>query len=66
MLVAVVTMWLFRVGLAYVFVKFLHKDVVWVWYAMFVDWLFRTVVYVTAFRKENALSAGAGRGAHLF
>ena len=52
MLVAIVTMWLFRVGLAYVFVDFLHKDVVWVWYAMFIDWIARAIIYVIAFRRQ--------------
>lgn len=53
MLVAVVTMWIFRVGLAYVFVAFMHKNVLWIWYAMFADWIVRAIIYVRAFRKQK-------------
>ena len=27
------------------------KDVLWIWYAMFLDWIFRLVVFGAAFRK---------------
>ncbi len=53
MIVAISTMWIFRVALAYVFEKFMGKDVLWVWYAMFIDWVVRVVVYVIAFRRES-------------
>ncbi len=51
MMVAIVTMAVFRIGLAYLFVMVLGKGLVWVWYAMFVDWFVRTVVYIAAFHK---------------
>lgn len=53
MVVALVTMWLFRVGLAWFFIRVLHKNVLWIWYAMFVDWIFRLIIYVTAFGREK-------------
>lgn len=53
MVVAIVTMWLFRVGLAYVFVRMMHKDILWVWYAMFIDWIVRAFIYVTAFKRDS-------------
>ena len=53
MFVAVFAMAAFRVTLAYVFVKLLHKIVLWVWYAMCVDWIFRTVVFTAAFRGKK-------------
>ena len=34
------------------FVMVLGKGVVWVWYAMFVDWFVRTIVYLAAFRTR--------------
>ena len=52
MMVAIITMAVFRVGLAYLFVMVLGKGVVWVWYAMFVDWLVRTIVYLAAFHEH--------------
>lgn len=51
--IAIFSMWTFRIGLAYVFIKVLHMNVLGAWYAMFVDWIFRTVVYVTAFRRDG-------------
>ena len=58
MFVAIFAMAVFRVGLAYVFVKLLGKNVLWVWYAMFADWIFRVIVYSAAFcrKKQTAES----------
>lgn len=53
MTVAIITMAVFRVGLAYLFVGYLHLDLLWVWYAMFADWFVRMIVYLVAFRKEQ-------------
>ena len=52
MWVAIAAMWIFRIGLAYLFVKVLGMSVLGVWYAMFVDWVFRTIVYLTRFPKS--------------
>ena len=56
MKVAVFAMAVFRVGLAYLFIDLWHKNVLWVWYAMFVDWVFRIIVFGYHFMKENTLS----------
>lgn len=53
MMVALVTMWLFRVGLAYLFIKFFHMNVLGVWYAMYIDWVARFVVYLIAVKKDT-------------
>ena len=45
MAVSVLSMWIFRVGLANVFVRGLHKNVLWIWYAMFIDWVFRILLF---------------------
>ncbi|MBR6207215.1 MAG: MATE family efflux transporter [Oscillospiraceae bacterium] len=61
MLTAVTAMAVFRVGLACVFVMLLHRDVLWVWYAMLLDWLFRVAVFVPAFagrRKARGTDPG--------
>ena len=52
MWVAVAAMWIFRIGLAWLFVRVLGMNVLGVWYAMFVDWLFRTIVYLITFPKS--------------
>jgi Na+-driven multidrug efflux pump len=61
MVVAVISMWLFRVGLAYLFVSVMNKDVLWVWYAMFIDWICRVIVFMDAFRKKNTSLTDAGK-----
>jgi putative MATE family efflux protein len=53
MLIAVSAMVVFRIGFAYGFVMLLHKNVLWVWYAMFIDWAFRVVVFSTAFKRTK-------------
>ena len=52
MWVAIAAMWIFRIGLAYLFVRVLGMSVLGVWYAMFVDWAFRTAVYLYKFPKS--------------
>ena len=54
MMVSVFSMWVFRIGLGYVFVKGLHMSVMGIWYAMFVDWIFRLVVFVWRFQGFSA------------
>ena len=54
MLVSVFSMWVFRIGLGYVFVKGLHMSVLGIWYAMFVDWIFRLVIFVWRFKGFSA------------
>jgi len=51
MVVAIITMAVCRVGLAYLFVAILHLGLLWVWIAMFVDWAARVAIYVAAFRR---------------
>ena len=52
MWVAIAAMWIFRIGLAQLFVRVFGMNVLGVWYAMFVDWVFRTVIYLTRFPKS--------------
>ena len=54
MMVSVFSMWMFRIGLGYVFVRGLHMSVLGIWYAMFVDWIFRPVVFVWRFKGFTA------------
>ena len=60
MLVAVGAMAVFRVGLAYVFVMLLHKNVLWIWYAMFIDWIFRVAVFSAAFLRPKKSKVKCG------
>lgn len=53
MVVAIATMVVCRLGLAYLFVAALHLGVLWVWMAMFVDWAVRFIIYVIAFKRAD-------------
>ncbi|MBQ8305731.1 MAG: MATE family efflux transporter [Blautia sp.] len=53
MAIAVFAMWTFRIGLAYVNIRVLHMNVLGIWYAMFVDWIFRVAVYLILLHREK-------------
>lgn len=46
MVVAVLSMWIFRIGCGYLFAQMLGMGVIGTWLAMFVDWVFRAAFYV--------------------
>ncbi len=48
--VSILSMWIFRVALAYLFVGTLHCNIQFVWYAMYADWVFRLIVFLWRFR----------------
>ena len=51
--VAIIAMAVFRLGLAHIFVRVFQKDVLWIWYAMFVDWVFRDIVFSISYIREG-------------
>lgn len=53
MTVSLAAMGLFRIALACLFVAYLGKGVLWVWLAMYTDWLFRSAVFIHGFRKDE-------------
>lgn len=50
MKVSVFSMWVFRIGFAYLFVKVWNVGVMGIWFGMFIDWIFRVILFVTRFR----------------
>ena len=54
MVVGVSCVWIFRIGLAYVFIKVFHMNVLAVWYAMFVDWIVRGAIYLFTFCRHGS------------
>ena len=46
MIIAVSSMWVFRIGLAYLLVKVFRFPVIGVWIAMSIDWIFRAIVFL--------------------
>lgn len=61
MIVSLTAMGVFRVGLAYLFVKVMGRDVLWVWYAMYADWIFRLVIFTREFFFKTDGTAENGR-----
>ncbi|NLG03008.1 MAG: MATE family efflux transporter [Clostridia bacterium] len=51
MTLSIFSMWVFRIGFSYLFVKVLDLNIVGVWIAMIIDWLFRAIVFVIRFVK---------------
>lgn len=49
MYVSVASMWIFRIASAYFFVKVLNLGVMGVWYGMYIDWVFRGLLFINRF-----------------
>ena len=49
MFVSVASFWIFRIASAYFFVKVLNLGVMGVWYGMYIDWVFRGLLFVNRF-----------------
>lgn len=45
MVIAIVSMWVFRIGTAYFFSNMFHLGLIGVWIAMTIDWMFRGICY---------------------
>ena len=50
MTVSIFSMWVFRIGFAYFFVKICNFGVIGIWMGMFIDWIFRAAVFTMRFR----------------
>lgn len=46
MVIAVSSMWIFRIGCGYLFARFFGLGVIGTWLAMFVDWVFRAIFFI--------------------
>lgn len=56
MLISVSSMWVFRIGLSYIFVNYFGFHVVSVWIAMSIDWVFRYVIFLWRIMSGKWLS----------
>lgn len=45
MIIAIGSMWIFRIGFAYLFSSYFHLGLLGVWIAMTIDWAFRAICY---------------------
>lgn len=46
MVIAVLSMWIFRIGFSYILGKYMGIGVLGIWIAMVIDWVFRTICFV--------------------
>lgn len=53
MLIAIISMWVCRVGLGYFFVLVCHTGVWGIWYAWIIDWLFRIAFFIPRYRGHK-------------
>lgn len=53
MIIAIISMWVFRVLTAYVFTYVFHLGLLAVWAAMTIDWIFRAVCYGVRYRGKK-------------
>jgi putative MATE family efflux protein len=56
MILSAISMWVFRVGLSYVFSIYFGMGVFSVWFAMFCDWIFRTGVFAVRYVRGTWLT----------
>ena len=56
MIISVTSMWVFRVGLSFVLAIWLNMGIMGVWIAMYVDWLFRAVIFVIRYLRGKWLT----------
>ena len=53
MIVSTFSMWIFRFALSYVFALYLHMGVIGVWWAMIVDWIFRSICFMIRYKSNK-------------
>ena len=50
MVIAIASMWIFRIGTAYFFSNVFHLGLIGIWIAMTIDWMFRGICYTIRYR----------------
>lgn len=53
MTIAIVSMWVFRIGTAYFFSNVFHWGLIGIWIAMTIDWMFRGICYEIRYRGKK-------------
>ncbi|MBH1940236.1 MATE family efflux transporter [Mobilitalea sibirica] len=53
MWISMVSMWVWRIGFSYILAIIFDFGVLGVWIAMTIDWLFRSICFITRFHKEK-------------
>lgn len=53
MIVATLSMWIFRIGFSYILGRYMNMGVFGVWVAMSIDWVFRAIFFITRYRGSK-------------
>lgn len=53
MIIAIGSMWIFRIGAAYIFSRYFGMGLMGVWIAMTIDWAFRAICYTIRYRGHK-------------
>lgn len=61
MVIAIVSMWVFRIGTAYFFSNVFHLGLIGIWIAMTIDWMFRGLCYEIRYHGGKWEHAMKGR-----
>lgn len=61
MVIAIVSMWVFRIGTAYFFSNVFHLGLIGIWIAMTIDWIFRGICYEVRFHGGKWEKAMKGK-----
>lgn len=62
MAIAIISMWVFRIGTAYFFSNVFHLGLIGIWIAMTIDWMFRGICYEIRYRGGKWEKAIGKRG----
>lgn len=62
MAIAIISMWVFRIGTAYFFSNVFHLGLIGIWIAMTIDWMFRGICYEIRYHGEKWEKAMGKRG----
>lgn len=53
MIISTVSMWVWRIGFAYILCGYMNLGVMGVWIAMTIDWFFRTICFVVRYKRRR-------------
>lgn len=62
MAIAIISMWVFRIGTAYFFSNVFHMGLIGIWIAMTIDWMFRGICYEIRYHGGKWEKAMGKRG----
>lgn len=51
MIVSIISMWTLRIGMANLFIRYMGMGPEGIWYAMFIDWVLRSALFIIRYKK---------------